>query len=117
MNGPNGMYSSDFFILLTNNIILRIAPIKNDTNVTAIILYCPKNNPKAPISFTSPNPIASFPYIAPTYQCNKNIPPPISIPINIFIVIATSDNPYKNANIIPISNIVRLSLLGIICNL
>ena len=41
----------------------------------------------------------------------------INGPSNIFIEIATFENPYKNANTKPISNIVRLSLFGIICNL
>ena len=35
----------------------------------------------------------------------------------ILIVIATFDNPYKNANINPTSNIVKFNLLGIICSL
>ena len=57
----NGMYSSDFLILVANNTMLRIAPIKKETNVIMIILDNPKYSPKAPISFTSPNPMASFP--------------------------------------------------------
>ena len=61
INGPNGIYSLDFFIFDTNNIILKIAPIKNDNNVIIIIFDNPKYSPNAPISFTSPNPIASFP--------------------------------------------------------
>ena len=98
INGPKGMYSSIFLIFVANNIILNNAPIKNDNNVTAIIFDNPKYNPNAPISFTSPNPIASFPYIAPPINViSRNIPPPASIPSAIFIVIATSDNPYKNA--------------------
>lgn len=48
---------------------------------------------------------------------SRNIPPPASIPSIIFILIATSDSPYKNVIISPISNIVKLSLLGIIWNL
>ncbi len=55
------MYSSDFFILVANKMILSMAPIKKETNVMIIILDKPKNNPNAPISLTSPNPIASFP--------------------------------------------------------
>ena len=34
--------------------------MKNDKIVIAIILLHPKNNPKAPISLTSPKPIVSF---------------------------------------------------------
>ena len=91
---------------------------QNETNVIAIIFDSPKYNPNAPISFTSPNPIASFPYITPpTNVISKNIPPPASIPSAMFIVIATSDSPYKNAITNPISNIVRFNLFGIICNL
>ena len=98
--------------------MLIIAQIKNDTNDTIIIFVSPKYNPSAPISFTSPSPIASFPYTKPPKRVIiKNIPPPASIPSNIFIEIATFENPYKNANTKPISNIVRLSLFGIICNL
>ena len=55
------MYSSDFFIFVANNIILRIAPIKKETSVMIIILDKPKYKPNAPINFTSPNPMASFP--------------------------------------------------------
>ena len=51
MNGPNGMYSSDFFIFVTNKPILKMAPIKNDTSVIIIMLDNPKYNPKAPINY------------------------------------------------------------------
>ncbi len=61
INGPNGIYSLDFLILETSKIILKIAPIKNDSNVITIMFESPKYSPNAPISFTSPNPIASFP--------------------------------------------------------
>ena len=61
INGPNGIYSSDFFIFVISNTILSIAPIKNETNVITTMLESPKNNPNAPINLTSPNPIASFP--------------------------------------------------------
>ena len=118
IKGPNGMYSSIFLIFVVNNITLNIAPIKNETSVIAIIFDKPKYNPNAPISFTSPNPIASFPYIAPPINViSRNIPPPASIPSAMFIAIATSDNPYRNAITKPISNIVKFSLFGIICNL
>ena len=45
IKGPNGMYSSIFLILVINNIILSIAPIKNDSNVIAIIFESPKYIP------------------------------------------------------------------------
>ena len=46
INGPNGIYSSDFFIFVINNTMLSIAPIKKDTNVIIIMLDSPKNSPK-----------------------------------------------------------------------
>ena len=46
INGPNGMYSSDFFIFVASNKMLRIAPIRKDSNIIMIILDNPKNNPK-----------------------------------------------------------------------
>jgi len=116
INGPNGIYSFDFFILVTINIIPNIAPIKNDIADIAKIFDTPKYSPNAPISFTSPNPNASFPYIKlPINVIAKNIPPPTNIPSNISTVIATFDIPYKNAIINPISNIVKFNLFGIIC--
>ena len=45
IKGPNGMYSSIFLIFVINNIILSIAPIKNDSNVIAIIFESPKYIP------------------------------------------------------------------------
>ena len=98
--------------------MLSIAPIKNDSSVITIMFDRPKYIPNAPISFTSPKPIASFPYTSPPISViAKNIPAPTNIPSTIFIVIATSDNPYKNAITNPTSNIVRFNLFGIICNL
>lgn len=47
INGPNGIYSSIFFIFVANNIILNIAPIKNDTNVITIIFDNPKYSPNS----------------------------------------------------------------------
>ena len=47
INGPNGMYSSDFLILVINKTMLRIAPIKKDTSVIIMMLDNPKNNPKS----------------------------------------------------------------------
>ena len=46
INGPNGIYSFDFFILVTINIMLSTAPIKNDITAIAIIPCHPKNSPK-----------------------------------------------------------------------
>ena len=48
INGPNGMYSSDFFILVTSKNILKIAPIKNERSATIIIFVKPKYRPSAP---------------------------------------------------------------------
>ena len=42
MNGPNGIYSLDFFIFVTNKIMLKIAPIKKDNSVITIIFDNPK---------------------------------------------------------------------------
>ena len=42
-----------------------IAASKNDNTEIDIIFIHPKNKPKAPMNFTSPNPIASFPAINP----------------------------------------------------
>lgn len=42
INGPNGIYSSDFFIFVISNTILSIAPIKNETNVITTMLESPK---------------------------------------------------------------------------
>ena len=42
INGPNGMYSLDFFIFETNSTILKIAPIKNDNSVIIMIFDSPK---------------------------------------------------------------------------
>ena len=65
-----------------------------ETNAITIIFDNPKYNPNAPISFTSPNPIASLPYTSPPSNViARNIPAPANIPSNIFIDIATSDNP------------------------
>ena len=44
------------------HLILAAPIMKNDKIVIAIILLHPKNNPKAPISLTSPRPIPSFLY-------------------------------------------------------
>ena len=46
INGPNGMYSSDFLIFVISNKILKIAPIRKDNKVIIIILDNPKNKPK-----------------------------------------------------------------------
>ena len=81
----------------------------------------PKYSPKAPISFTSPNPIASFPAISPPISViNKKIPAPTSIPnilfINTFIPVFTFVITPSAVNISPNSNIVKVNLFGIICN-
>ena len=46
INGPNGIYSSDFLIFVASNKMLRTAPIRKDTKVMITILDKPKNNPK-----------------------------------------------------------------------
>ena len=46
IKGPNGIYSFDFLIFVSNNIMLKIAPIKKDNNVMAIIFGSPKYSPK-----------------------------------------------------------------------
>ena len=61
INGPNGIYSLDFLIFVINSNTLNIAPIKNDNSVITMIFDSPNSNPNDAISFTSPNPIASFP--------------------------------------------------------
>ena len=61
IKGPNGIYSSVFFILVTSKNMLEIAPIKNEISAMIIIFVSPKYNPNAPINFTSPKPIASLP--------------------------------------------------------
>ena len=115
INGPNAMYWSIFLIFVARKMILKIAPIKKDNNVIMIIFVNPKYSPNAPISLTSPSPIASLPYISPPKRVSaKNIPAPANIPNTIFIDIATSDNPYRKAKTKPTSKIVRFSLLGII---
>ena len=109
------MYSSVLFFFVTSKTILIIAPIKKAINETAIIFIHPKNNPIAPISFTSPNPIASFPAIRPPINViSKNIPAPTKPPSNISIPTDTLFIPCKNVNTKPTSNIVRFNLLGII---
>ena len=45
INGPKGMYSSDFFIFVINKITLNIAPIRKETNVIIIIFDKPKKSP------------------------------------------------------------------------
>ena len=116
IKGPNGMYSSVFFFFVTSNITLIIAPSKNE--ITAIITtsISPNTSPRAPISFTSPKPIASFPAIAPPINViSRNIPPPAIIPRilskNTFIL----DKPVINVKISATYNIVNVNLLGIIC--
>ena len=37
INGPNGMYSSDFFSLVASKTMLSIAPIKKDTNMYKVV--------------------------------------------------------------------------------
>ena len=55
--------------------------IPNDRSVTIIMFDNPKNSPSAPISFTSPNPIDSFPeMIFPRNVIAKKIPAPSNIP-------------------------------------
>ena len=116
INGPNDMLSFGFFLFAISNIILIIAANMNDIMDIIAIFVIPKYNPIAPINFTSPSPIESFPNMNLLINViNKNIPPPASIPSNIFIVIAIFDHPDKNAIINPISNIVRFSLFGIVC--
>ena len=65
INGPNGIYSSPVFLLQIINATPIIAPNKKAISEIIIIVLQPKNKPSAPISFTSPNPIASFPAIKP----------------------------------------------------
>ena len=118
INGPNGIYSSDFLILVTIRITPITAPIKNDIIEINPILATPKYSPNAPINFTSPSPNVSFLYIKlPITVIAKNIPAPHNIPNNKSIVIATLEIPYKNAITIPTSNIAKFNLFGIICNL
>lgn len=70
INGPKGIYSSVFFILVTSKNILKIAPIRNERSDIIIIFVKPKYKPSAPINLTSPRPIASFPYTKPTKKCD-----------------------------------------------
>lgn len=115
INGPKGIYSSAFFVFVITINKLMIAPIKNEIKETIIILVNPKYKPSAPINFTSPNPIAFFPYtIPPKHVITKKIPAPAIIPNIIFKAIATLVIPYKKTNIRPISKIVKFILLGII---
>ena len=94
MNGPNGIYSSVFFLFTINNIILNIEPTKNAIIDIAIILLHPKNSPKAPTNFTSPNPTASFPDIKdPTNVINKKMPVPTIIPKQESIAIFKFETP------------------------
>lgn len=51
INGPNGIYSSVFFILVISKMMLKIAPIKNEISDIIIILLNPKYNPSAPHKF------------------------------------------------------------------
>ena len=102
IKGPKGMYSLIFFFFAIINIILIIAPIKNEIIDIANILEEPKNNPKAAISFTSPNPIESFPdTILPRIVNIPKITVPKTIPSNISIARLISDNPKINVNNIP----------------
>ena len=81
MNGPNGIYSFTFFLLIIKIPILIIAANKKASTEIMIILIQPKNKPSAPMNFTSPKPIASFPAINPPIKVmSKKIPPPASIP-------------------------------------
>lgn len=48
INGPNGMYSFDFFILAIINSTLNTAPNKNDITEIARTVFSPKNSPKCP---------------------------------------------------------------------
>ncbi len=81
INGPNGMYSSVFFFFVARRNMLIIAPSKNAIKDIIIIPLRPKYKPNAPISLTSPKPIASFPAInPPSNVITKNIPAPITMP-------------------------------------
>ena len=119
INGPKGIYSSAFFFLETNIIILITAANKNAITATIIIFIHPKNKPKAPINLTSPNPIASFPAMRPPISVIiKKIPPPTIIPsilfINILIPAFVFIKTLANVKIKPVSKIVSVSLFGII---
>ena len=46
---------------------ITIPANSSESTTVKMIFDNPKYNPNAPISFTSPNPMASFPYIAPSY--------------------------------------------------
>lgn len=77
MNGPNGMYSLFFFIFVTNKNMLITAANRNAIRVIVTIFANPKYSPSAPMNFTSPNPIASFPAINPPIRVIiRNTPPP-----------------------------------------
>ena len=103
------------------SIIIAIAPMKNEIIEIFIMLLKPKNKPRAPMSFTSPIPIASFPEInPPSNVINKNITPPVIIPSILFNASVIPDwlnIPSKKVNNKPISKIVKTSLFGIICSL
>ena len=80
------MYSSVFFFFVASKKMLIIAASRNAINEIAIMFIHPKNKPSAPISFTSPKPIASFPAINPPNNViTKNIPAPTKEPSNISI--------------------------------
>lgn len=98
--------------------MLITAPIKKEVTDNTIISDIPKYNPNAPINFTSPYPIVSFPDIKfPSNVIARNIEAPIRPPTNLLSAIFMSYIPNINTNIIPISNNVRTSLFGIIFNL
>lgn len=81
MNGPNGIYSLLFFILLTSKKILITAANKNAISDIVIIFVKPKYKPSAPMNLTSPKPIASFPATNPPIKVIiRNTPPPNAIP-------------------------------------
>ena len=108
---------ADMSILENKKYIAATEYYKKAINETAIIIFQPKNNPNAPISFTSPKPIASFPAIAPpTSVIIKKIPAPTIPPIKNSIPSYILNIPCINANANPTSKIHKLSLFGIICN-
>lgn len=81
INGPNGIYSLLFFILLTSKKTLITAANRNAIRDIVMIFASPKYSPRAPINLTSPKPIASFPATKPPINVIiRNTPPPNAIP-------------------------------------
>ena len=70
---------------------------------------------RAPINFTSPNPIASFPAIRPPINVIiRKIPPPTAIPKRASVIRFILYIPETIHEASPTSNIVKFNLFGII---